>query len=327
MRKFLLFTAFFTSATMVKSQWSLTGNSSTNPSTNFIGTTDGQPLAFRTSSVERLRITLTGRLLTTIPNNNLFIGQNTGNETTSGSGNNVGLGSGTLIANSTGYNNIGIGGQSLSVNTTGRDNAAIGYQSLVSNTSGIRNVALGSVSLNANSIGNDNVGIGTLTMLNSTTGSGNTAIGYFSMQTNTTGTNNTVIGNAADVSANNLTNATAIGFNARVSASNSLVLGGTGTNQVNVGIGVTNPSSRLEINSGTTGSSGLKFTQLSSSSATASANGKSLSLDAAGNIILVPAVASDGSGTKVTGGSNINVVGLGTTASPYVVSSNFPWTS
>lgn len=36
--------------------WSLTGNTGTNPTTNFIGTTNAQPLAFRTNGIERMRI-------------------------------------------------------------------------------------------------------------------------------------------------------------------------------------------------------------------------------------------------------------------------------
>lgn len=38
------------------SNWSLLGNSATNSSTNFLGTTDNQPLIFKTNSTENLRI-------------------------------------------------------------------------------------------------------------------------------------------------------------------------------------------------------------------------------------------------------------------------------
>lgn len=40
----------------------LTGNAGTNPSTNFIGTTDNQPLAVRTNNVERIRVLSTGNV-------------------------------------------------------------------------------------------------------------------------------------------------------------------------------------------------------------------------------------------------------------------------
>lgn len=36
--------------------WNQTGNAATNPATNFIGTTDNQPLVMRTNAVERLRV-------------------------------------------------------------------------------------------------------------------------------------------------------------------------------------------------------------------------------------------------------------------------------
>jgi hypothetical protein len=42
--------------------WLLGGNTSTNPTSHFLGTTDSQPLAFRTNNVERLRIDSAGNL-------------------------------------------------------------------------------------------------------------------------------------------------------------------------------------------------------------------------------------------------------------------------
>lgn len=42
--------------------WSLSGNSGTNPASHFLGTTDNQPLSFRTNDYERLRITSDGRV-------------------------------------------------------------------------------------------------------------------------------------------------------------------------------------------------------------------------------------------------------------------------
>jgi hypothetical protein len=44
------------------SNWSLTGNSGTNPATHFIGTADGQPLVIRTDNAERFRIDATGNV-------------------------------------------------------------------------------------------------------------------------------------------------------------------------------------------------------------------------------------------------------------------------
>jgi hypothetical protein len=42
--------------------WRLVGNTSTNASTNFLGTTDNQPLVFRTNNTERMRILSDGQV-------------------------------------------------------------------------------------------------------------------------------------------------------------------------------------------------------------------------------------------------------------------------
>jgi hypothetical protein len=59
------------------SGWNLTGNAGTNPSTNFIGTTDGQALMFRVNNVRAFRIEPNA----TSPN---IIGGHSGNITTAG---------------------------------------------------------------------------------------------------------------------------------------------------------------------------------------------------------------------------------------------------
>ncbi|MFT3795026.1 hypothetical protein [Flavobacterium sp.] len=41
--------------------WEVTGNSGTTPTNDFVGTSDNQPLAFRTNNTEQMRITNTGR--------------------------------------------------------------------------------------------------------------------------------------------------------------------------------------------------------------------------------------------------------------------------
>lgn len=42
--------------------WRLTGNSGTNPVTNFLGTTDNQPLVLKTNNTERIRLANSGNL-------------------------------------------------------------------------------------------------------------------------------------------------------------------------------------------------------------------------------------------------------------------------
>ena len=44
------------------SNWSLTGNSGTNPATNFLGTIDGQPLVMKTNNNEAMRIDASGNI-------------------------------------------------------------------------------------------------------------------------------------------------------------------------------------------------------------------------------------------------------------------------
>ncbi len=42
--------------------WALTGNAATNPATNFLGTTDAQPLVIRTNATEAMRVLSTGQV-------------------------------------------------------------------------------------------------------------------------------------------------------------------------------------------------------------------------------------------------------------------------
>ncbi len=48
-------------ATVAPAGWNLTGNAGTNPATNYIGTTDAQPLVLRTGALERIRVSGTGQ--------------------------------------------------------------------------------------------------------------------------------------------------------------------------------------------------------------------------------------------------------------------------
>jgi hypothetical protein len=57
--------------------WDINGNGNTNPATNFLGTTDGQPLAIRTNNAERMRI-----LGNAVPATEGFIGIGTTTPTT-----------------------------------------------------------------------------------------------------------------------------------------------------------------------------------------------------------------------------------------------------
>ncbi|MEO7990233.1 MAG: hypothetical protein ABI663_11870, partial [Chryseolinea sp.] len=139
---------------------------------------------------------------------NIFVGTNSGLFNTAISG--------TFVGTAAGRDN-----------TTGADNTFIGRNAGLVNTAGTLNVIVGS-------------GAG-----QASTGSGNTFLGYRAGFVNTTGVRNTLIGREADVATAGLTNAIAIGYQAIAGASNTMVLGGSGANAVNVGVGITTPSKKI----------------------------------------------------------------------------------
>lgn len=59
MKKLYLLMVGFSFMTL-NAQWSLTGNSGTNPGVNFIGTTDSKDLVLKTNNAERIRIANSG---------------------------------------------------------------------------------------------------------------------------------------------------------------------------------------------------------------------------------------------------------------------------
>ena len=50
------------SATATATAWNITGNTNINPATNFLGTTDNQPLSIRTNNAEAIRVTADGKV-------------------------------------------------------------------------------------------------------------------------------------------------------------------------------------------------------------------------------------------------------------------------
>ena len=184
-------------------------------------------------------------------------------------------------------------------NTTGRYNLIVGSQAGYFNTTGRQNVFLGHVTGYRNTTGEDNTFVGRSAGFDNTTGTGNTFIGTYAggfcwtscniwtESTNITGNYNVMIGYKAIPTVTGLTNAIAIGSNAKVSSSNSMVLGGIGQYALNVGIGTQSPTAKLEIVSNASNTSGLKLTNLTSSSSAGTSSDKVLSVDNTGNVILV----------------------------------------
>ena len=182
--------------------WNLTGNAATNPSTNFIGTTDNQPLRFRVNNAWAGEIHPTsGNVFfglgagqsNTIGQSNTAVGDHALNANTEGKFNSA-YGYYALAANTIGSANTANGYQPLYSNTIGYNNTANGYFALYSNTTGSNNTANGIRALYSNTTGNNNTGNGAFTLYSNTTGSSNTANGHYALVSNTTGNNNTALG-------------------------------------------------------------------------------------------------------------------------------------
>jgi hypothetical protein len=133
--------------------WNLTGNTDTNPTTDFIGTNDAQPLLFKVAGIKAGEI------------NSLTY--------------NTAWGVSAMRFNTNGLGNTSLGYQTLYNNTTGNYNLAIGPYALFNNVGNSRSTAIG-----YNSMSNtDNSALGLSTF--------NTAIGYESLKGSSTPANNT----------------------------------------------------------------------------------------------------------------------------------------
>jgi len=261
--------------------WLLTGNSGTDPAVNFIGTNDNQPMVFKINSqrhgwlgnsnvfwginagFSNTSISNIGIGTSALYNNTskgflVAIGDsalfNNGIGATRAihSEANTAIGAKALLANTIGHYNTAIGTWTLQSNTTGTHNTAIGPHALENNTDGVSNTAIAPYSLWDNTTGYFNTATGRWSLEHNTTGAYNTATGVDALNHNITGNYNVGIGFDANVASANLVNAVAIGSRALVSQDNSMVLGSIrGVNfamaDTKVGIGVTNPSERLDV--------------------------------------------------------------------------------
>lgn len=124
--------------------------------------------------------------------------------------------------------NVKVGAGALIANTTGSGNTAIGNSALNKNTTGAANSAFGGSAFDANTTGGSNVGVGFFAGLSNTTGSENTAVGVSALRLNSTAGNNSAFGSGALYAAIGANN-TGIGRNSGVSAT-------TGTLNVYVGM-------------------------------------------------------------------------------------------
>lgn len=233
------------------SQWGLSGNSGTTPGTNFIGTTDAQPLILKVNNQQSGYISYASPFTTAYGYKALSASTGISNAAfgflalaanTTGY-DNYAFGDSTLSNNTSGYHNVGVGTLALYSNTTGLGNTAIGFASLqnFTGTLGV-NTAIGDYAMAGSISGNNNCAMGVSALRYNTNGSDNIAIGRTAVS-GTTGSFNTGIGsNALGATATN--NNTAIGYDALSSGStgaNNTALGastdytGTGSNNTIIG--------------------------------------------------------------------------------------------
>ena len=192
---------------------------------------------------------------TVIPDgSNTFIGENAGNFTmgntatsaTHGSYN-TGVGRNVLLSNTVGFNNSALGFEALFSNTTGHSNSAVGLNTLRSNTTGYSNSALGFFALRSNTTGHSNSALGVQAGSYLSDGSTGRETGNYGLY----------LGRETKASANGTTNEIVIGYNAIGKGSNTATYGNTSMlrhifEAGNVGIGVINPSHKLEISGSAT---------------------------------------------------------------------------
>ena len=161
---------------------------------------------------------------------------------------NLFVGSGAGAGNS-GAGNTFVGYNAAGAANSGGNNSVLGVYAGSLNSSGANNSYFGSYSGQFNIAGSRNSYFGSKAGLFAT-GSDNTFFGHGAGENVSFGNNNTFLGAGAGATAG-VVNSTAIGSRAFAENSNSLILGGVsnmnGGSSVNVGIGVTNPHSRLEV--------------------------------------------------------------------------------
>jgi hypothetical protein len=197
--------------------------------------------------------------------NNIFIGVGAGYANTNGYANNF-IGYQAGYANTDGYYNNFIGHQAGTNNTSGNNNNFIGAGAGYTNTSGYANNFFGGGAGFENTTGTFNNFFGYAAGSKNTTGIFNNFFGYYAGVANITGTNNIYLGNISGIS---------------TSASNKIIVGSglnnnylfdspdttkdnqfaigirtdnnpskywlVGNESYNIGIGTTNPTSKLHV--------------------------------------------------------------------------------
>ncbi len=166
-------------------------------------------------------------------------------------------------------------GYQAAMRASGTYLTAIGSGALASTTTGLYNVALGTLSMHYNIIGSANTAIGTASGLGNN-GSGNIFLG-FQAGANANGSNQLFIDNSGTPT--------------------PLIYGNFDNDRV--GINTNNPNSTLSIDSRQNGITGLEFKQVSSSSPAIASNGKVLTVDVSGRVVLARDSTGGGGSTTI----------------------------
>jgi hypothetical protein len=161
------------------SGWATTGNSGTDSTIHFIGTTDNQPLVAKVNGEQVFRFSKNMH--------NVFAGYQAGKNNTGDYNSFYGYQAG--MANTTGDGNIFLGYAGIA-NTTGRQNLFLGNYNGINNTTGSYNQFIGFQSGQHNTTGTENTFSGYQSGQSNTTGSNNYFSGMYSGNNNTTGFQN-----------------------------------------------------------------------------------------------------------------------------------------
>ena len=207
----------------------------------------------------------------------------------------------TQIYEDTSLTNLFIGtGAGNPLHPTNTNNLGIGSGSLVALTTGIANVAVGSSSGSAITTGSTNTAVGVAAFNVATDVHGSVALGYESGSSQTTYTDCTFLGANSDANVNGLTNATAIGYNARISTSNTMVLGQN--NAIVIG-DTTGPTNMAGLNMMTANNTPTIYVSATSTTPTANTTGGTLWVDSSNQLSYMNTNAASKVAVASIGGS------------------------
>ena len=277
------------------SGWALTGNSGTNSTINFLGTTDAQPLIIK--SLNRQLAYFDGNLYSIAlgfgaingsSDHNVAIGYNatTNNQYTLAIGYN---------ATATGVRSVAIGNGGSATTASGAEAVAIGYNAI---SSAAQTVSLG---YQATASGLYGVALGYSAQA---TASQSTAIGYSSLASAQYAN---AIGYQAQATG---LQSTAIGYKAQTAQSNTILLGDVATPNLYVGIGTASPTAKLHIVGGTTTNYPLQMTGLPTGTA---GTDNILTINSTGVVGSVTPAAFNGNYWNLSGNAAASGGFLGTT--------------